>query len=110
MPNVARWFLGYYRGRVRCTFSWSVINEQSVVLVSASEGIPTGSTAAGNRFVGAADITVRNIAPFGHTEWTGGIPPTGGGVVFIVTVDWNEPLPIWVDITVLDEYPQGWVG
>jgi hypothetical protein len=107
MPHVARWFVGYYRGRLNCTFNWPVINKQSVVLVSASEGAAPESTAAPERFVGAANVTVHNIAPFGFVDPYGGNPPGGGGVRFVLTVDWGEPLPIWADIVVLDEYPRG---
>jgi hypothetical protein len=66
-------------------------------LVSASEGRDPITTQAPERFVGSADITVHNIAPF------------DGGVTFLLTVDWPDPLPIWADIVVLDEFPQGFI-
>jgi hypothetical protein len=43
-------------------------------------------------------------APF--TDPHGG-PSSGGGVRFVLTVDWEEPLAVWADIVVLDELPKG---
>ena len=100
MPQVERWFIGMRRFRVNCTFSWDAIDNQSVVLVSASEGAANVNVASSsrepNRFVGEALITIHNIAPF------------EGGVRFVVYINWAEPLPIWVDIVLLDEKPIGW--
>lgn len=109
MPRVARWFVGHWRGRLHCTLNWRAIHQQSVVLVSASEGRDPSDTLAPGRFVGAANVTVHNIAPFGLTDPFGGGSPGGGGVRFVLTVEWDEPLPIWADIVVLDELPQGFV-
>ena len=95
MAQVVRWFLGHWNGRLPCTFAFGAINHQSVVLVSASEGRDPTTSQAPERFVGAANVTVHNIAPF------------DGGVSFLLTVDWDDPLPIWADIVVLDEFPQG---
>jgi len=93
-------------GRLNCTFGWNAINHQSVVLVSASEGAQDVNQALSqrepDRFVGEALITVHNIAPFGDA-------PGGGGVKFVLFVNWYEPLPIWVDIVLLDEVPIGWL-
>ena len=109
MAQVQRWFLGFWSGRLNCTYSWAAINHTSVVLVSAAEGTDVpgqGSTRDPDRFVGDALITVRNIAPFGIAGGEGLQTPNagqiGGGVRFVVTVDWNEPLPIWVDIVLID--------
>ena len=44
-----------------------------------------------SRFVGNANITVENIAP------------RSGGLTARINVDWDEPLPIWVDVRVFDE-------
>ncbi len=51
------------------------------------------------RFIGAANISVDNIAPHG--------PPydPNHGVTFVVNVDWHSPLNIVTDITVLDAKP-----
>ena len=95
MAKVFRWFLGDFRGDVTCTFNSGAINHQSVVLVTASEGDRGDSTASPKRFVGSAHIRVENIAPF------------DGGVVFRVIIDWENPLPVWTDIFVADEFPQG---
>lgn len=87
---------------VRCNFQWDIINKDSFVVVTASEGsefIEGGSiimsTASPKRFVGSARFTVDNIAP--HE----------GGVTFRVTIDWPRPLMLWTDIIVLDGIPFG---
>lgn len=107
MARVFRWFVGNWNGRVRCTFKDTNINNQSVVLVTASEGEGADNSNAPQRFVGDANITVHNIAPFGFSNPYGGGRAGGGGVEFVITIDWHEPLPIWADIVVLDEIPQG---
>jgi hypothetical protein len=95
MAQVFRWFLGRFRGRVTCTFSHEAINHQSVVLVAASEGDRGDSSASPQRKVGSASIRVENIAPFDRM------------VVFRVFIEWDDPLPVWADIFVADEFPQG---
>jgi hypothetical protein len=96
MATVFRWFVGNYNGRLNCTFSQSAINHQSVVLISVSEGKEPSSTAAPERFQGDAHIWVENISP------------REGAVEFRIMVNWFEPLEIWVDIFIADEFPQGW--
>ena len=116
MPQVIR-SVGVERGRVNCTLNWSAINHLSVVLVSASEGRENVNEVSSNRepdrFVGRALITVHNIAPFGIAGGEGlqtpGDAQIGGGVRFVLTIDWDEPLPIWVDIVLLDEAPVHWL-
>ncbi len=97
MSQVRRIFWGRWNGRVRFTFTSPFITKQSIVLVSASEGDEAITTASPQRFVGEADIWVGNIAPF------------DGGVVFVVAIDWDEPLPLWTDIVILDEVPQSFL-
>ena len=101
MQLVARIFVGVLNGRVDVKLNWRAIKHQSVVLVSASEGRENVNEAPSsyepNRFVGYALITVHNIAPF------------DGGVSFVLTVNWDEPLPIWADVVLLDKIPTGWV-
>ena len=97
MPQLHRMFLGRRKGRLKVTLNSRGINNQSVVLVSASEGDEGNSTASPQRFVGAANVRVENIAPF------------DGGVVFIVSILWDEPLPIWADIFVADGFPRGFI-
>ena len=108
MPQVRRWYIGLCRGRVRCNYHWDAINNQSVVLISASEGDTAigdiSSSAVPDRFVGNANFTVRNIAPYG-TNRDGDERP--GGVRFVIDVGWDERLPTWADIVLLDEVPQG---
>jgi hypothetical protein len=95
MAKVFRWFVGHWNGRVVCTFNDNGISHQSVVMVSASEGDAADSSQSPRRFIGDANVSVHNIAPF------------DGGVTFVITVDWNEPLPVWADIVVFDQFPQG---
>ncbi|WP_211767095.1 hypothetical protein [Kutzneria sp. CA-103260] len=44
-------------------FNWGAINHDSVVLVTASEYAVTTPASDEHRFIGAASITVENIAP-----------------------------------------------
>jgi hypothetical protein len=46
---------------------------------------------------------VENISPRRPSRDGTGDP----GVHFRIVVDWFEPLPVWVDIFVADELPQG---
>ncbi len=97
MAKVRRIFLGHHYGRRVFRFKSSAINQQSVVIITASEGDEANTTASPARFVGDAPIGVENIAPF------------DGGVVFRIYVLWDEPLPIWVDIFIADELPYGFI-
>lgn len=79
-------------------FQWDIINNQSFVLITASEGSEHAEecqmlydTGSPHRFVGGARFTVDNIAPH------------NGGVTFHVTIDWPRLLTLWVDIIVFDE-------
>ena len=108
MAQFRRWFVGMCSGRVNCTFQWAAINRDSVVLVSASEGDQDvrvlSSRREPDRFSGAALITVHNIAPFGEPH---GEDPNNG-VRFVITVDWDDDLPIWADIALMDDVA-GWI-
>lgn len=68
--------------------NWPEINGGSFVLASICEHLPYGRSAGGvqaDRFVGAAVMSIHNIVP-------------GDGYVdVVVEVDWNTPLPIYVD-------------
>ena len=89
-----RKYWGPFNGRVTLNYNWAAIDQDSVVMVTVSE-----STADGVRFIGAANLSVDNIAPHG--------PPydSNHGVTFVVNVDWPEPLRFATDITVLDAKP-----
>jgi hypothetical protein len=106
MAKVFRWFVGFHNGTVNCNFDDSAIRNESVVLVSVSEGDggspeePSMTTNPPGRFRGNARMSVANISP---RRPINGIP----GVDFRITVDWFEPLPVWVDIFVADEEPRG---
>jgi len=99
MPQTVRKYWGPFQGRVTLNFNWDAINHDSVVLVTASEYQVTTPVTSEHRFIGAANITVDNIAPHG--------PPfdNNHGVTFVVNVDWGSPLNIVTDITVLDGAP-----
>jgi papain like cysteine protease AvrRpt2 len=88
------------QGRCRLNFNWQAIDHDSVVLISASEYWSTDSDPGHSpRFVGDARVRVHNISPHG--------PPfdQNHGVTFVVTVDWDAPLHVVTDITVLDAKP-----
>ncbi len=96
MPQTIRQFWIGKMGRNVLNFNWDAIHHDSVVLISASE-YNLDNTPNHHRFVGAATITVANISPHG--------PPfdPNNGVSFVVQVDWETPLNIVTDITVLDK-------
>jgi hypothetical protein len=94
MPQTIRKYWGPHHGRAQLNVNWSAIDHDSVVVVTASEYKNEHV-----RFVGAASITVANVAPHG--------PPydPNHGVTFVVNVDWRSPLNIVTDITLLDDKP-----
>jgi hypothetical protein len=94
MPQTIRKYWAPFHGRETLNFNWPAIDQDSVVLVTASE-----CNQQRVRFVGAASITVANVAPHG--------PPydPNHGVTFVVNVDWNSPLNVVTDITLLDDKP-----
>lgn len=91
MVSHSRWDMGRVNGRIVCTMNWAAVKTTSVVHLVASEfrntDVRSFTEPAWQRFVGAANVWVSNIAPF------------NGGVVFCLHVDWFEPLPIIVDLT-----------
>lgn len=100
MPQTVRQFWQNMHGRMKLNFNWDAIDHDSVVLISASEYylddiVP--DSADHDRYVGDATITVCNISPHG--------PPfdPNHGVTFVVQIDWETPLNIVTDITVLDK-------
>jgi hypothetical protein len=99
MPKTIRKFWGPLHGRATLNFNWPAINHDSVVLVTAAEYQVAQPISNEHRFVGAASITVENIAPHG--------PPfdPNHGVTFVVNIDWKSPLTIATDITLLDQPP-----
>jgi len=90
MTQFRRVFWGRHNGRVKCTFRSPVIDSFSTVLIAVSEFVDDNSNNPNFRFVGDANIRVENIAPI------------TGAVVFIVSVDWFEPLPIVTDLVIFD--------
>lgn len=111
-PLSGRMYFRGLKGRNRITINWpGVINFRSVVSISAAEynpfqiddglrfpELPPPPPVQDDfvRFVGAADIFVTDISPHGPR----GADP--GGVTFALTVNWRDPLPVAVDVTVFD--------
>jgi hypothetical protein len=94
MPQTIRKYWNGIHGRIALNYNWPIIDQDSVVMITAAE-----AHANGVRFVGAAPITVSDITPHG--------PPYDGnhGVTFVVNVEWGSPLIVATDITVLDQKP-----
>ncbi len=94
MPQTIRKYWGAFQGRVALNYNWDAIDQDSVVMITVSEYNDQRV-----RFIGAASITVANIAPHG--------PPydPNHGVTFVVNVDWGAPLNIVTDITVFENKP-----
>jgi hypothetical protein len=98
------------KGRTAEQYSNPAITANSVVLISASEAnivvlprpqenntntgdgepVGNGGVFVGGRFLGAADVSIRNVSP------------QDGIVHFVLFVDWGSPLDIAVDIVVFD--------
>lgn len=100
MSRAVREYWRSVNGRAVLNFNWDAINADSTVHVAAAEwSEDPGSPQTSPRFVGAANITVRNVAPHG--------PPSdpNHGVTFVVTVDWAEPLNIVTDIVLVEDAP-----
>ncbi|WP_193044710.1 hypothetical protein [Mycolicibacterium baixiangningiae] len=84
-------------------FNWNgVITPQSVVHISACEaGFPENNLFGAEgafRFRGAAPIYVKNVHPHGPNPGD----TITGGVEFYLDIDWDSPLDVATDITVLD--------
>jgi hypothetical protein len=98
-----RMWLPNRKGRSLLHFRAGEITPKSVVHISATEATALGpplidGSQNWSAFIGAASVTVQNVSP-------------GDGVVdFIVNVDWNSPLNITMDITILDPPRQLIVG
>jgi len=100
MPRSVRQYWRGVNGRTSLNFNWDPVQVGSVVHVSAAEwSEDPGSVSTSPRFVGTANITVRNVVPHG--------PPSdpNHGVTFVLTVDWPEPLNVVTDIVLMDELP-----
>lgn len=97
MRSVRQYWRGL-QGRVPLNFNWDAVNDDSTVHVSAAEwSTDPGSPLTSPRFVGAANITARNVVPHG--------PPNdpNHGVTFVVTVDWASPLDVVTDIVLVED-------
>lgn len=65
--------------------TWGVINPNSTVVITASE-----VDGNGNRFVGAAPLSVSSIAP------------GNGAVVFKINIGWSSAIPMRTDVLVFN--------
>lgn len=106
MPRTIRVWYANESGRIRKNVDWGItppMTRKSVVLISASEALrPSENTIniESNALynLADADVYVTNISPH------------DGGVEFILHVNWNTPLYVMVDITILDPYEQFFVA
>lgn len=79
---------GLKNGQNILTLNWGLITPNSLVFVAIGEGVPPGP-AAGKK-IGQARYTLHNVAP-------------GNGVISIlVTIDWPNPIPLYVDYFVFN--------
>jgi hypothetical protein len=105
MPTTDRIYFGHpFNGRRKQNWQMpGVIDNNSVVVITACEYDPTvvppGMPDERHRFVENADIWIKNVAPHGA-----GSP--NSGVEFVIQVDWDSPLFVSVDVTVLDNVPR----
>ncbi len=97
MAQSVRSFWFGLQGRNALNFNWDAIDHDSVVLISVSEFHVYANNEDHHRFVGAASMSVQNISPHG--------PPfdANRGVSFVIQIDWESPLNVVTDITVLDK-------
>jgi hypothetical protein len=103
-PAVSRTIRVYWPNRVTrwVNFNWGgVIDRQSVVHVSVSEGALSGG------FGGPLDgiIRKRGAAPIGVRN----VRPHEGGVEMYIEVLWDSPLNVVTDISVLDPPEDGFI-
>ena len=70
------------------TFWWGAIQHDSYVVVTVAEAATSPQVPA--KFIGAAKMTVKSIAPQDGYVW------------FNIDTAWGSPLNIWTDITVFD--------
>lgn len=98
MSRTIRLLYRAVRGRNRINFNWGIdppITRQSVIVMSAAEvkvdtGMFLGGPEARMDFhLGDADVYVTNVSPH------------DGGVEFILHVNWDSPISVAVDLTVL---------
>ncbi len=77
----------------------------SSVMVTACEWQPAGGVfgRAGSLHRGDANIWVSNVRPYVRAENETDPVRQGGGVEFVINVDWETPLLVATTITVFDE-------
>jgi len=89
-----RVYWGPFQGNQSINFDWDAIDENSVVVITAAEWNKSDPSTLPpmDRFIGLASVYVINIAPHSNP----------GGVTFMINVDWDSPLLVCFDITLLD--------
>jgi hypothetical protein len=79
---------GLKNGQNILTLNWGIITPKSLVFVAIGEGVPPGPN--NGKKIGQARYTLHNVAP-------------GNGVISIlVTIDWPNPIPLYVDYFVIN--------
>jgi hypothetical protein len=91
-PEVYRHSWGRRNGVVTLNLTnWPEIKPDSLMFASAGEGIVDGDPTAG-KFMGDARFTVNNVVP------------ENGNVVVRVTIDWEEPIVLFVDYLLVQPF------
>ena len=89
MPTTVRTYWGLQPQMSTLYYPWAAIAADSTVIITASEYDSQNNV----RFIGSASVKVSDILPMVQ------------GVSFAISHDWNSPLNIVTDITVLDNKP-----
>jgi hypothetical protein len=89
-----RVYWGPWQGTRSVNYDWEAINSGSAVVITAAEWNKSdpSSLPPETRFMGLASISVLNVVP--HDD--------PGGVTFMINIEWDSPLWVCFDITVLD--------
>ena len=91
-PEVYRHSWGRRNGEFQANLSnWPEIKPDPLVFASAGEGLVDGDPTAG-KFMGAAKFTVNNIVP------------ENGNVIVWVTIDWDEPIVLFIDYLLVQPF------
>jgi hypothetical protein len=91
-PEVYRHSWGRWNGVVTLNLgNWPEVKPDSLMFVSAGEGKVDGDPTAG-KVMGDARFTVNNVVP------------EDGNVIVRVTIDWEEPLVLFVDYLLVQPF------
>ena len=91
-PEVYRHSWGRRNGVVTLNLSnWPEVKPDSLMFASVGEGIVDGDPTAG-KFMGDARFTVNNVVP------------EDGNIRIRVTIDWEEPIVLFVDYMLVQPF------